>query len=68
MLEDNAETIFSKYKNKDFGSFINMSIMSFQRSKHLTMGDGGAILTNSKKLYLKAKQLFCNRLSRISEK
>ena len=24
--------------------------MSFQRSKHLTMGDGGAILTNSKKL------------------
>ena len=56
LLEDNAETIFSKYKNKIAGSFGDISIMSFQRSKHLTMGDGGAILTNSKKLFLKAKQ------------
>ena len=56
LLEDNAETIFSKYKNKISGSFGDMSIMSFQRSKHLTMGDGGAILTNSKKFFLKAKQ------------
>lgn len=56
LLEDNAETIFSKYKNRISGSFGDMSIMSFQRSKHLTMGDGGAILTNSKKLFLKAKQ------------
>tara|TARA_B100000575_G_C22962920_1_gene556218 strand:- start:147 stop:914 length:768 start_codon:yes stop_codon:yes gene_type:complete len=56
LLEDNAETIFSKYKNKISGSFGDMSIMSFQRSKHLTMGDGGAILTNSKKYFLKAKQ------------
>lgn len=56
LLEDNAETIFSKYKNKYSGTFGDISIMSFQRSKHLTMGDGGAILTNSKKLFLKAKQ------------
>ena len=56
LLEDNAETIFSRYKNRISGSFGDMSIMSFQRSKHLTMGDGGAILTNSKKLFLKAKQ------------
>ncbi len=56
LLEDNAETIFSKYKNRISGSFGDMSIMSFQRSKHLTMGDGGAILTNSKKFFLRAKQ------------
>ena len=56
LLEDNAETIFSKYKERIAGSFGDMSIMSFQRSKHLTMGDGGAILTNSKKLFLIAKQ------------
>jgi perosamine synthetase len=56
LLEDNAETIFSRYKNRISGSFGDMSIMSFQRSKHLTMGEGGAILTNSKKLFLKAKQ------------
>ena len=56
LLEDNAEAIFSKYKNKISGTFGDMSIMSFQRSKHLTMGDGGAILTNSKKFFLKAKQ------------
>ena len=56
LLEDNAETIFSKYKNRVSGSFGDMSIMSFQRSKHLTMGDGGAVLTNSKKLFLRSKQ------------
>ena len=56
LLEDNAETIFSKYKNKISGSYGDMSIMSFQRSKHLTMGDGGAILTNSKNFFLRAKQ------------
>ena len=56
LLEDNAETIFSKYKDRISGTFGDISIMSFQRSKHLTMGDGGAILTNSKKLFLKAKQ------------
>ena len=57
LLEDNAETIFSKYKDRISGTFGDISIMSFQRSKHLTMGDGGAILTNSK-LFLKAKQFY----------
>jgi len=56
LLEDNAETIFSKFKKKPSGTFGDISIMSFQRSKHLTMGDGGAILTNSKKLFLRSKQ------------
>ena len=43
IVEDNAETIFSSQKGKYSGTFGDLSILSFQRSKHLTVGDGGAI-------------------------
>ena len=56
LLEDNAETIFSTQNKKMSGSFGDMSILSLQRSKHLTTGDGGVIFTSKKYLYEKAKK------------
>ena len=56
LIEDNAETILSKQNNMYAGTFGDLSILSFQRSKHLTMGDGGAVLTSNKKYYEKAKK------------
>ena len=50
LIEDNAECILGKCNNKSIGSFGDISIFSFQRSKHLTTGDGGMIITNNKKL------------------
>lgn len=47
VLEDNAECILGKYKGKIVGTIGNASIFSFQRSKHLTTGDGGMIITNN---------------------
>ena len=55
ILEDLAHAIGAKYKNIKAGSCINSdcSIFSFHPVKHLTTGEGGAITTNSHKIYEK---------------
>ena len=52
IIEDLAQSHLAKYKNKIVGSFGKISILSFYPSKNLgALGDGGAIITNSKKSY-----------------
>jgi perosamine synthetase len=50
IIEDAAEMIGQKYKNKICGSFGDISIFSFYANKHITTGEGGMILTNSKEI------------------
>jgi len=57
IVEDAAEMIGQKYKKKMCGSLGDISTFSFYANKHITTGEGGMILTNSKKIYLKAKSL-----------
>ena len=57
IVEDAAEMIGQKYKNKNCGSFGDLSTFSFYANKHITTGEGGMILTNDKKLYFKCKSL-----------
>jgi len=57
IVEDAAEMIGQKYKNKKCGSFGDLSTFSFYANKHITTGEGGMILTNSKNLYEKCKSL-----------
>ena len=60
ILEDAAEALGSFTKNDDYrhsGSFGDVGCLSFNANKIITTGSGGAILTNNKKLYLKAQYL-----------
>ena len=57
IIEDAAELIGQKYKNKICGSFGDLSTFSFYANKHITTGEGGMIVTNDKKLYEKCKSL-----------
>jgi len=50
LIEDNAECFLGKYKGKLVGTFGDMASFSFQSSKHLTAGEGGVLVTNSKEL------------------
>ncbi|MCR5487752.1 MAG: UDP-4-amino-4,6-dideoxy-N-acetyl-beta-L-altrosamine transaminase [Lachnospiraceae bacterium] len=50
-IEDAAHSIGTKYKGKMIGSLADMTTFSFHPVKTITGGEGGAILTNSKKLY-----------------
>lgn len=55
IIEDTAETAFSRYKGKYAGTFGDVGCFSFQATKTITMGEGGFVLTNRAKLYEKMR-------------
>lgn len=57
VIEDAAEVIGQTYKGRMCGSFGDISTMSFYPNKHITTGEGGAILTNDDVLATKMKSL-----------
>ena len=58
IIEDASHALGSKYKAAKVGSCIysDMTTMSFHPVKHITTGEGGAVLTNDEYLYLKLKR------------
>ena len=50
ILEDNCEAVGGKYKNKYLGTIGDVGVFSFDYGKMITTGEGGMILTNSKKI------------------
>ena len=57
VIEDNAQGIGAKYKGKLTGTFGDASILSFQETKTITTGEGGAVLTNDKRIAEKVRYL-----------
>jgi len=55
LIEDAAESLGAEINSKKIGSFGDASIFSFAGNKVLTTGEGGAVTTNSIKLYKKCK-------------
>ena len=53
LIEDCAEALGAKIKGVSVGTFGQMSIFSFAPNKILTTGEGGAICTDSKKIFEK---------------
>jgi CDP-6-deoxy-D-xylo-4-hexulose-3-dehydrase len=45
-IEDNCDALGSKYAEKYTGSYGHISTFSFYPAHHITMGEGGAVLTN----------------------
>ena len=57
LIEDAAEVIGLKYKDKYCGSFGDISTFSFYANKQVTTGEGGMISTNNVKLNDKCRSL-----------
>jgi len=51
VIEDNCDALGSKYNGKYTGSFGDISTISFYPAHHITMGEGGAVITNDYELY-----------------
>jgi len=53
VIEDAAHALGAKYKKSKIGSckYSDMTIFSFHPVKHITTGEGGAVLTNKKEIY-----------------
>lgn len=54
LIEDCAEAIGSKYKNRHVGAFGDIATFSFFGNKTITTGEGGMVVTNDKTLYDRA--------------
>ena len=67
VIEDNAESIGGKYKGKKLGTIGDVATLSFYANKIITSGEGGAILTNSKKIATKCYVLRDHGMSRTSD-
>ncbi|MBU0618611.1 lipopolysaccharide biosynthesis protein RfbH [Patescibacteria group bacterium] len=47
LIEDNCDALGAKYQNKYTGTFGDLATLSFYPAHHITMGEGGAVLTNN---------------------
>jgi CDP-6-deoxy-D-xylo-4-hexulose-3-dehydrase len=50
LIEDSCDALGSKYNGQNVGTFGDLATLSFYPAHHITMGEGGAVFTNSKKL------------------
>ena len=50
IIEDNCDGLGSLWGEKKTGNFGDFSTLSFYPSHHITMGEGGAVITNNPKL------------------
>jgi len=54
VIEDACQACGAKYRGRPVGSLGDLGAFSFNMFKTITAGDGGAVITNSRKLYAKA--------------
>ena len=57
LIEDACHAIGAEYKAKKIGNFADMTVFSFHPVKHMTTGEGGAVVTNNKVFYERLKIL-----------
>ena len=50
LIEDTCDAVGSKYEGKLVGTFGDIATVSFYPAHHITMGEGGAVLTNNIRL------------------
>jgi CDP-6-deoxy-D-xylo-4-hexulose-3-dehydrase len=51
LIEDNCDALGSEYKGKHTGTFGHIGTMSFYPAHHITMGEGGAVITDDTVLF-----------------
>ena len=57
IIEDSAQSLGSTYKGKHSGTFSKIGCFSMYAAKVVTSGEGGAIVTNDKKIFEKLRKI-----------
>tara|TARA_B100000900_G_C20467108_1_gene669753 strand:- start:94 stop:1008 length:915 start_codon:yes stop_codon:yes gene_type:complete len=57
IFEDASDALGNKFQNIIAGKFGELSFHDFSKDKTITCGEGGALLTDNKSIYLKAKKI-----------
>lgn len=70
VILDAAHSLGAAVNNKKTGSceYADMTVLSFHPVKHITTGEGGAVLTNSRELYEKIRLLRSHGITRDPER
>jgi len=71
LIEDNAQGFMCTYKNQFLGTFGDFSILSFNYTKNIQCGEGGALIVNNLAFVQKVEQLYhlgTNRLDFLNKK
>jgi dTDP-4-amino-4,6-dideoxygalactose transaminase len=55
IIEDNAQSIGARYKNKYLGTIGDIGVFSFNVHKSLQCGEGGVLVTNNERLAFRAQ-------------
>jgi CDP-6-deoxy-D-xylo-4-hexulose-3-dehydrase len=50
VIEDNCDALGSRYRGKLTGTFGHLATMSFYPAHHITMGEGGCVVTSDERL------------------
>jgi perosamine synthetase len=56
IIEDNAQAMLAEYKGRLVGQDADITMFSFERTKHVSCGEGGLLITNNKELAIKARK------------
>lgn len=67
LIQDAAQSLGSKYKNKDITEYADFSIFSFQAIKHISSGDGGMLTFKKKSLLNKSRRIRWFGIDRIKK-
>ncbi len=51
LIEDCCDAVGSTYRGRPVGTFGHLATVSFYAAHHMTMGEGGAVLTNDARLH-----------------
>lgn len=57
VIEDNCDALGTEYNGRKTGTFGEMSTFSFYPAHHITMGEGGAVVTSDETLRLAVESL-----------
>ncbi len=57
IIEDTCESLGAKYRGRRVGTFGESAVYAFYPNKQITTGEGGMIVTNSKRVYELCKSL-----------
>lgn len=68
LIEDAAHSLGSTYRDRPVGSWAHITTLSFYPTKNITTGEGGAVVSSSPDLLLRAKEFSRQGLVRESER
>ena len=51
LIEDACHALGAEYDGRKVGNFADMTVFSFHPVKHITTGEGGAVVTHNRELY-----------------